>query len=248
MSPLKHLSCHLILTLAVFIGAKKANEYHSARWSRCFYSSSNLDDMVLIESFYFNKYLFVQFNSTVGKFVGFNEYGISVAEDWNNSPFVISMRESVDADCRFNIRDRDPAVRDKSVKPKVKLSLVEQAGGSHPAVLICSAYEFYPKHIKVSWLRDGEVMTSDMTSVMEMADGDWYYQIHSEIAYIPKSGEKISCMVEHASSTQPIVTDWEPSLPVSEKIKIGIGVSFLVLGVIIAVAGLIYYKIKLTGQ
>jgi len=40
----------------------------------------------------------------------------------------------------------------------------------------------------------------------------------------------------------------DPSLPVSEKIKIGIGVSFLVLGVIIAVAGLIYYKIKLTGQ
>jgi len=79
--------------------------------------------MVLIDSFYFNKYLFVQFNSTVGKFVGFNEYGISVAEDWNNSPFVISVRESVDADCRFNIRDRDPAVRDKSGKSLNFLSL-----------------------------------------------------------------------------------------------------------------------------
>ncbi|RXN07774.1 H-2 class II histocompatibility E-S beta chain-like protein [Labeo rohita] len=137
---------------------------------------------------------------------------------------------------------------DKSdaVKPKVKLSSVTQTDGSYPAVLMCSAYEFYPQHIKVSWLRDGEVMTSDVTSVMEMADGDWYYQIHSELAYVPKPGEKISCMVEHASSTQPIITNWDPSLPESERNKIIIGVVVLVLGIIIAAAGLIYYRMKLT--
>ncbi len=67
----------------------------------------------------------------------------------------------------------------------VMLSLVKQAGGRHPAVLMCSAYEFFPRHIKVYWLRDGKVVTSDVTSVMEMADGDWYYQIHSELQYTP---------------------------------------------------------------
>jgi len=73
---------------------------------------------------------------------------------------------------------------------------------------MCSAYEFYPKKIKVSWLRDGKLMTSEVTSTMEMADGNWYYQIHSQLEYTPKSGEKISCVVEHASSPQPIVKDW----------------------------------------
>ncbi|RXN07773.1 H-2 class II histocompatibility I-E beta chain-like protein [Labeo rohita] len=87
----------------------------------------------------------------------------------------------------------------RGVKPKVKISSVTRAGGRHPPVLMCSAYEFYPPHIKVSWLRDGKLMTSEVTSTMEMADGDWYYQIHSELEYSPKSGEKISCMVEHAS-------------------------------------------------
>ncbi|KTF74258.1 hypothetical protein cypCar_00044678 [Cyprinus carpio] len=35
---------------------------------------------------------------------------------------------------------------------------------------MCSAYEFYPPHIKVSWLRDGKPVTSEVTSTMEMAD------------------------------------------------------------------------------
>jgi len=107
-----------------------------------------------------------------------------------------------------------------------------------------------------------------------MADGDWYYQIHSELEYTPKSGEKISCVVEHASFHKPMIYDWgkrrylrtvilvkylwtasfntpvyrtDPSLPESEKNKIAIGSSGLVLGIIIAAAGLIYYKKKSTG-
>ncbi|XP_051748022.1 H-2 class II histocompatibility antigen, E-S beta chain-like isoform X1 [Ctenopharyngodon idella] len=247
MSLLKHWSCHLVLTLTAFIGAESDDEYYLTRWSRCFYSSHDLSDMVFIDDIYFNKQLIVQFNSTVGSFEGFNEYGTSVAEGWNNGPFLITERTYIDTECRFNVKKREKALHDKAVKPKVKLSLVKQSGGSYPAMLICSAYEFYPQHIKVSWLRDGEVMTSEMTSVMELADGDWYYQVHSEMAYIPRSGEKISCMVEHASSTQPIITNWDPSLPDSEKIKIGIGSSVLVLGVITAAAGLIYYK-KSMGQ
>ncbi|XDV48673.1 hypothetical protein PO909_018057 [Leuciscus waleckii] len=113
---------------------------------------------------------------------------------------------------------------------------------------MCSAYEFYPEKIKVSWLRDGTLMTTDVTSTMEMADGDWYYQIHSHLEYTPKSGEKISCVVEHASSSQPIVKDWNPSMPESERNKIAIGSSGLVLGIIIAAAGLIYYKKKSSGR
>ncbi|KAL0152415.1 hypothetical protein M9458_052138, partial [Cirrhinus mrigala] len=129
-------------------------------------------------------------------------------------------------------------------QPKVKLSSVTRAGGRHPAVLMCSAYEFYPPHIKVSWLRDGKPVTSEVTSTMEMADGDWYYQIHSELEYSPKSGEKISCMIEHASFNKPMIHDWDPSLLESARNKIAIGASGLVLGIIIAATGIIYFKKK----
>ncbi|XP_067251307.1 rano class II histocompatibility antigen, A beta chain-like isoform X1 [Chanodichthys erythropterus] len=249
MSLLKQLICliYLIFTLPVFIGAESANEYYTTRWARCIYSSPDLSDMVYTDSTYFNKYLYIQFNSTIGRFVGFTEHGMRTADDWNNSTYLQQVKERV-VFCKFSIASRESTAHVKSVKPKVILSIVKQAGGRHPSVLMCSAYEFYPRQIKVSWLRDGKLMTSEVTSTMEMADGDWYYQIHSELEYTPKSGEKISCMVEHASSTQPMIYDWDPSIPESEKNKITIGASSLVLGIIIAAAGLIYYKKKLAGR
>ncbi|XP_048066481.1 rano class II histocompatibility antigen, A beta chain-like [Megalobrama amblycephala] len=246
MSLLNHLSCHLILILFVLTGADCADDYYMRR-SRCIYSSPDYSDMAYIDSFYLNKFLFTQFNSTLSKFVGFTEIGMGIAEQWNNSPFVLTERNGVNL-CKFIIKSEDTPARVKVVKPKVKLSSVTRAGGKHLAVLMCSAYEFYPPHIKVSWLRDGKLMTSDVTSTMELADGDWYYQIHSELEYTPKSGEKISCMVEHASFNKPMIYDWDPSLPESERNKIAIGASCLVLGMIIAAAVLIYYKKKITGR
>ncbi|XP_073674698.1 H-2 class II histocompatibility antigen, I-E beta chain-like isoform X2 [Garra rufa] len=249
MSLLKLFSCHLIFTVSVFTLAESANEYYRTRWSRCMYSSPDLSDMVYIDSFYFNKYLYIQFNSTLGKYVGFSEYGMRNAEFWNNDTNILQgERGDVDRFCKHNAQIWDSAIRDKVVKPNVKISSVTRAGGRHPAVLMCSAYEFYPQHIKVSWLRDGKEVTSDVTSTMEMADGDWYYQIHSELEYTPKSGEQISCMVEHASFSKPMIYDWDPSLPESERNKLAIGASGLVLGIILSAAGLIYYKKKSAGR
>uniref|UniRef100_A0A8C1S4W8 MHC class II beta chain-like n=1 Tax=Cyprinus carpio TaxID=7962 RepID=A0A8C1S4W8_CYPCA len=249
MSLLKLFSFLLIFRVSLSMLAESANEYFTTRWLRCTYSSPDLSDMVYTDNYHFNKYLFIQFNSTLGKYVGFSECGMRNAEYWNNDTSLLQgQRGEVDRFCKHNAQIYDSQIRDKAVKPKVKLSSVTQTGGGHPAVLMCSAYEFYPQHIKVSWLRNGEEVTSDVTSNMEMADGDWYYQIHSELEYSPKTGEKISCMVEHASFSKPMIYDWDPSLPESERNKIAIGASGLVLGIILAVAGLIYYKKKSEGR
>ncbi|XP_056102600.1 H-2 class II histocompatibility antigen, E-D beta chain-like [Rhinichthys klamathensis goyatoka] len=247
MSLLKLLIFPPILMLSAFIGT--ADGYYEYRMDECVYSTSDYSDMVYLVSMSFNKVVELQFNSTEGKFVGVTEDGVKQAERLNKDQNLLQgLKASVDTVCRNNAQNNDLAVRDKTVLPKVKLSSVKQAEGNHPAVLMCSAYEFYPKKISVSWLRDGKLMTSDVTSTMEMANGNWYYQIHSQLEYTPKSGEKISCVVEHASSPQPIVKDWNPSMPESERNKIAIGSSGLVLGIIIAAAGLIYYKKKSSGR
>ncbi|XP_042578426.1 beta-2-microglobulin-like [Cyprinus carpio] len=87
-------------------------------------------------------------------------------------------------------------------------------------------------------------MTTDAVSIEELANGDWYYQIHSHLEYTPKSGEKISCMVEHGSFNKPMIIDWDPSISESDWDKISIEASGLVLGIITAAAGLMYYKKK----
>ncbi|XP_039527994.1 H-2 class II histocompatibility antigen, E-S beta chain-like [Pimephales promelas] len=247
MSLPKVLSFHLILMLSAFTGA--ANGYFLSTWSKCIWSSHDLSDMVYIDNYIFNKDVFIQFNSTVGEYVGYTELGVKNARAWNSdSGRLQGERAEVERFCKHNADVDQKTITDKSVPPQVKLSSVTQAGGRHPAVLMCSAYDFYPKRIQISWMRDGKVVKSDVTSTEEMADGDWYYQIHSHLEYTPKSGEKISCAVDHAGLTKPIIVDWDPSMPEPERNKIAIGASGLVLGIIIAAAGLIYYKKKSTGR
>nr|WOW72662.1 MHC class II antigen beta chain [Gymnocypris eckloni] len=243
----KVLCFHLILMLSAFTGA--ADGYYNSRWIRCFHSSRDLSDIVFIDNYIFNKDVYIQFNSTVGEYVGYTELGVHNAQLWNKDPNLLQqMRAQAETVCKPNAELFQSAISDKTVAPKVKLSSVTAAGGRHPAVLMCSAYRFYPHRIQVTWMRDDKPVKSDVTSTEELPNGDWYYQVHSHLEYTPKSGEKISCMVDHAGLTKPIIVVWDPSLPESERNKIAIGASGLVLGIIIAAAGIIYYKKKSTGR
>ncbi|XP_066499497.1 H-2 class II histocompatibility antigen, E-S beta chain-like isoform X1 [Hoplias malabaricus] len=185
------------------------------RVGECIWSSSDLTDVESIDTFYFNKGLWVQFNSTVGKFVGFTEYGVRTAENWN-SLHLEQERAGLERYCKGNIPILTSTILDKTA-------------------------------IDVYWQRDGKKVTSDVISTEELADGDWYYQVHSHLEYTPRSGERISCVVEHASFSKPMTYNWDPSLPESERNKIAIGASGLVLGIILSAAGFIYYKKKSSG-
>ncbi|XP_036419240.1 H-2 class II histocompatibility antigen, E-S beta chain-like [Colossoma macropomum] len=239
------LSLQLLLLLTLTIRTDGYDLYMTAE---CITSSPDLTDAEFIQSCYFNKDPYLRFNSTVGKFVGFTEFGVKNAERLNSGSYVQQMRGELERYCKHNLKNDYSYVLEKTVKPRVKLMAEKQGIGGHPAMLMCSAYGFYPPAIDVYWLRDGKKVTGDVTSTGEMADGNWYYQIHSHLEYTPASGEKISCVVEHTSSKEPIIYDWDGSLPESEKNKIAIGASGLVLGVILSAAGFIYYKKKSSGR
>ncbi|KAB5567897.1 hypothetical protein PHYPO_G00238080 [Pangasianodon hypophthalmus] len=225
------------------------NGYYMERRSECIYSSRDLSDMVYIDSAIFNKIRYRWFNSTVGKFQGYTQHGIYNAERFNNdTDYMQRERADVDAFCRHNAQIYYTAIIDKTVEPQVEVKSVKQSHGSQPAVLMCSAYSFYPKFIKVTWMRNGKEVEGDQTSTEEMANGDWYYQIHSHLEYMPKSGEQISCVVEHASFKQPMEYKWDPSASAPDKSKIAIGASGLVLGIVLSAAGFIYYKKKASGR
>lgn len=84
----------------------------------------------------------------------------------------------------------------------------EEATGSYSAMLVCSAYHFYPEMIKVSWYKDGKEVMGTMITSEELSDGGWYYQIHSHLDFTPLPGEKISCVVEHVSLKKPLEIVW----------------------------------------
>ncbi|XP_060787127.1 DLA class II histocompatibility antigen, DR-1 beta chain-like [Neoarius graeffei] len=189
-----------------------ANGHSEAVPFRCLWSSDGLSDMELIESYIFNKIKYMEYNSTVGKFVGYTQIGIKNAERFNNDTALLQARKAaVDGVCKHNAQIYYSNILSKAVEPQVEVTLVKKSDGTHPARLMCSAYSFYPPKIEVTWLRNGKEIEGGVTSTEEMADGDWYYQIHSHLEYMPESGEEISCVVQHASFQKPMVYKWGES-------------------------------------
>ncbi|TKS80505.1 H-2 class II histocompatibility antigen, I-E beta chain [Collichthys lucidus] len=162
----------------------------------CDFNSTDLKNIEFIRSWYYNKVEFARFSSSLGEFVGFTEFGLKQAKYWNSdASYMAQLRGDKERYCQHNIQIWYNQILDKSAEPYVRLHSATPPGGHHPSMLVCSVFDFYPQHIKVSWLRDGQEVTSDVTSTDELADADW-------------SGEKISCVVEHASLKEPLITDW----------------------------------------
>ncbi|KAM6894596.1 H-2 class II histocompatibility antigen, E-S beta chain-like isoform 2-T2 [Lycodopsis pacificus] len=233
----------------LFIGLHAAGGFMEFATARCVFNSTDLKDIEFIRSYYYNKIEDIRFSSNVGRYVGYTEHGVKNAEDWNKDASQLAgERAEKERYCLPNIENWYNNILTKSAEPYVFLSSVTPPGGKHSSMLVCSVYDFYPPTIKVSWTRDGQPETAGVTSTDELADGDWYYQTHSHLEYTPRSGEKISCVVEHISLSEPLVEDWDPSMPESERNKIAIGASGLILGLTLSLAGFIYYKRKARGR
>uniref|UniRef100_A0A8C9V733 Ig-like domain-containing protein n=1 Tax=Scleropages formosus TaxID=113540 RepID=A0A8C9V733_SCLFO len=214
--------------------------HHTQR--ECHFTSGDLKDLEFIDRYVFNKDEYIRYNSTLKKFIGFTEHGVRNAERWNQDGFSDQAYGNLDGYCRPNSELELQNILGHSVKS------VKSGSQRHSTMLVCSAYNFYPEGIKLTWLRDGKEVKTDVTSTEELYDGDWYYQIHSYLELTPTSGETTACKVEHSSFSEPKVFKWDPSTLDGERNKVIIGASGLVLGLILSLAGVIYYKKKSTGR
>ncbi|MEQ2234905.1 hypothetical protein ILYODFUR_036172, partial [Ilyodon furcidens] len=169
-----------------FITVQSAGGFEYYITGRCEFNSTDLKDIEYIYSYYYDMLEFLRFSSSVGKYVGYTELGVKNAERLNKDPSQLAaMNAQKETYCLNNVGlwYRNPL--SKSVEPTVRLYSRAPPAGSHPAMLVCRVYNFYPKQIKVSWLRDGREVTSDVTTTDEMQNGDWYYQVHSTLEYTP---------------------------------------------------------------
>ncbi|KAL7884022.1 hypothetical protein AOLI_G00067920 [Acnodon oligacanthus] len=144
-------SPQLLLLLTLTIRADIIAGYFMCRTDECITSSPDLSDVEYIYTNYFNKETLVQFNSTVGEFVGFTEFGKKVAKGWNDSPFLQQLQGELDRYCKPNLQLDYAAILEKAVLPEVHLRSEQEAEAGRSAILMCSAYNFYPRDISIYW-------------------------------------------------------------------------------------------------
>uniref|UniRef100_A0A8C6V940 Ig-like domain-containing protein n=1 Tax=Neogobius melanostomus TaxID=47308 RepID=A0A8C6V940_9GOBI len=187
----------------------------------CQFISEGGHDALYTVEVYYNKQLFASYNSTEGKYRGYTERAKDITDvvTINKLPIILFF---------------------KAQEPRVRVFSTKTANSHQPGIIICSAYNFYPKPITLTWLRNGEEVTSEVISTDEMSDGNWLYQKHSYLEYIPTPTDTIECMVEHASLPTPKLYRWE-YLSESRINKITVGTAGLLLGLAFITAGAIYY-------
>uniref|UniRef100_A0A669CEV8 Ig-like domain-containing protein n=1 Tax=Oreochromis niloticus TaxID=8128 RepID=A0A669CEV8_ORENI len=96
-------------------------------------------------------------------------------------------------------------------------------------VLVCSAYNFYPQQIRLSWLRDG-VVIPDPPGMMitEMPGGECF-------SFQPQSDDVVECSVQHQALSRPLITTWSKTVARSAAawVCLSLGLLCIALGVII---------------
>ncbi|XP_028327092.1 class II histocompatibility antigen, B-L beta chain-like [Gouania willdenowi] len=234
---------NLFSVLSLLLLVSRANAYFGYALVRCQFASTH--DVVYLEQLFFNKQLIGEFNSTVGKYISFDEKLEPIVKLLNNNDKIFEHTIKYRELCKSKI----PLVYDvlsTPVEPSVHLRLVKSGDDEHQGTLVCSVYNFYPKQIKVTWLRDGKEVTSHVTFTEVLASGNWRYQVNSQLEVEPAAVEQISCKVEHITLKKPKLYYWEPH-PASEKGKIAAGSIGLIVGLIVPITGLFFYKKKTNG-
>uniref|UniRef100_A0AAQ4RMP4 Ig-like domain-containing protein n=1 Tax=Gasterosteus aculeatus aculeatus TaxID=481459 RepID=A0AAQ4RMP4_GASAC len=175
---------------------------------------------------YFNKEFTMQYNSTVGKWTGFTAAGLVSAAVFNGNHFdVLQRKEERRLICVDNVGHALNATEDNMgeySKSVTSAWLITQLGSGHNTTLVCSAYDFYPRRIRLAWLRDGQEVTSGATFSEVTTNGNWTYAVHSSLSFTPGGRDRVSCKVEHAGLQEPAL-HWETGFLVG-------GVCALLLG------------------
>uniref|UniRef100_A0A8C6V7U5 Ig-like domain-containing protein n=1 Tax=Neogobius melanostomus TaxID=47308 RepID=A0A8C6V7U5_9GOBI len=204
----------------------------------CQFISEGGHDALYTVEVYYNKQLFASYNSTEGKYRGYTERAKDITDGLNHNQHFLDQEKKNLELCRNGVSTLLTTL--ETAEPRVRVFSTKTANSHQPGIIICSAYNFYPKPITLTWLRNGEEVTSEVISTDEMSDGNWLYQKHSYLEYIPTPTDTIECMVEHASLPTPKLYRWE-YLSESRINKITVGTAGLLLGLAFITAGAIYY-------
>ncbi|XP_014395228.1 PREDICTED: HLA class II histocompatibility antigen, DRB1-1 beta chain, partial [Myotis brandtii] len=188
----------------------------------------------------YNGQEFVRFDSEVGEYRAVTELGRPIAEHLNSrKDFMEQMRAAVDR-CREAYRVSEGFLVPRQTKPTVTVYPAKTQRLQHHNLLVCSVNGFYPGHIEVRWLHNGQEEEAGVVSTGLIWNGDWTFQTLVMLETVPRSGEVYTCQVRHPSRTSPVTVEWRAQSG-STQSKVLSGAGGFVLGLLFLGTGLLTY-------
>nr|XP_044632299.1 DLA class II histocompatibility antigen, DR-1 beta chain isoform X2 [Equus asinus] len=195
-----------------------------------------------LDRYFYNREEYVRFDSDVGEFRAVTKLGRRDAEYWNGrKDFLDDARAAVDTYCRHNYGVSESFLVPRRVAPTVTVYPAKTQPLQHHNLLVCSVNGFYPGHIEVRWLRNGQEEEAGVITTGLIRNGDWTFQTLVMLETVPQSGEVYTCQVEHPSLTSPITVKWRAHSE-SAQSKMLSGVGGFVLGLLFLGAGLFIHR------
>ncbi|KAM3614186.1 uncharacterized protein V6R79_011212 [Siganus canaliculatus] len=203
---------------------------------------SNITDMVFLVKNIINQKIHTLYDSRVGKYVGFGERGMTDAAHYNGQAWKMKeRREAVDKVCRHSARLFRESTLDRNLPPTVSVSPDMSVDYGKQSTLMCSVMGFYPHEIRVRWLLDGVEVPDGVSATDVLPNGDWTFQLHSYLEFVPRRGQRVTCSVDHRSLRERLEVDWDTDTLDAQKLKLAVGITVFFLGFTVAAVGAVYY-------
>uniref|UniRef100_A0A8D0DNJ4 Ig-like domain-containing protein n=1 Tax=Salvator merianae TaxID=96440 RepID=A0A8D0DNJ4_SALMN len=125
----------------------------------------------------------------------------------------------------------------QNVAPIVKLYLKTPLEMGDPNVLICFADRFSPPVLKITWLKNGQLVSQGVEETAYFPSVDNTFRKFSYLPLVPEDGDIYTCQVEHWGLDQPLQETWTAKAPTLlpetlENMVCALGLAVAILGII----------------
>ncbi|XP_077017548.1 HLA class II histocompatibility antigen, DR alpha chain-like [Tamandua tetradactyla] len=129
-----------------------------------------------------------------------------------------------------------------SERPEVTVLLNKPVELGQPNILICFIDKFSPPVIKVTWLQNGNPVTTGVSETVFLPREDHLFRKFSYLPFLPSTEDVYDCKVEHLSLDEPLLKHWEfdGPTPLPETTENLVCVLGLVVGLVGIVVGTIF--------
>ncbi|XP_075437016.1 class II histocompatibility antigen, M beta 1 chain [Ascaphus truei] len=166
----------------------------------------------------------------------------NISSQLNAIPGIVQRMRESGRKCAGEAQEYWGGTVGRRVPPSMRVYLSERRQENDRPLLVCHVWGFYPRDIVVSWVKNEKIQEATNSSAALPA-GDWTYRVVTLLDVTDARSEDLyECVVRHSSQESLMRQEWRLGLTTPQRIKIGVSVAVLAVGLLSLLTGFICWK------